>query len=354
MLVPIMMNTVLEIYPPEKRGAALGICMMAVVAAPGVGPAISGLTLQYLNWHWLFIILLPFSFLAMFLGMATLKDVTMLTYPKIDIPSIILSTLGFGGLIFGICSIETKGFYNITVLISLLCGIGGLALFSIRQFALKEPLLELRVFQYRSFTLGVIIIFIAFMMPISISIILPTFMQNGLGISPAIAGFAVLPGSILNAVIAPISGRLCDKIGGKPLAITGFSILTIAMFILSHVSPSVTLGVLIALHIFIFVGVSLIFTPIQTASLNQLPNEFNPHGVAILNTAQQISAAFGSSLFVGLMGAVQEKHLANMINPDALKQCDALTHGVNAAFTASLIMVLIGLIVSFFLNRKTD
>lgn len=354
MMIPIMMNTVLEIYPPEKRGAALGICMMVVVAAPGVGPAISGLTLQYLNWHWLFIILLPFSLLAIFIGAATIKNVTMLTCPKIDIPSIILSTLGFGGVIYGICAIETKGLFDIIVFISLLCGIGSLVLFSIRQLSLKQPLLELRVFKYPSFTLGVVIIFIAFMMPISVSIILPTFMQSGLGISPAMAGFAVLPGSILNALIAPISGRLCDKVGGKPLAIIGFSILTVAMFILSHVSASVTLAELIILHICIFSGVSLIFTPIQTTSLNQLPSEYNPHGVAVLNTAQQISAAFGSSLFIGLMGTVQENYLETIANPDTVQQCDALTHGMNAAFTASLVMVVIGLGVSIFLKKKIE
>jgi DHA2 family lincomycin resistance protein-like MFS transporter len=354
MLIPIMVNTVLDIYPLAKRGAAIGISMMVVVVAPGIGPILSGLILQYLDWHWLFFLILPFGLLAIVLGMITLKNVSVLTKPKIDVLSIALSSIGFGGLISGICSIVNIGFFNLTVMVSLLCGIGGLLCFSIRQFALKQPMLELRTFRYPMFTLGTAIIFITFMMPFAVNIILPTFMQSYLGIIPMIAGFALLPGSIINGAIAPLSGRLYDKIAAKPLAVAGFVALVTAMFFLSHISSAVTLTTLIALHICIFIGVGLIFTPIQANSLNQLPKEHNAHGVAIINTLQQISAAFGSSLFIGLMGAVQAKNLEKIQNPDILQQQAAIISGVNAAFTAALIMVVIGLILSFFIKRRNS
>jgi DHA2 family lincomycin resistance protein-like MFS transporter len=352
MLIPIMMNTILEIYPLAKRGAVIGISMIVVVVAPGIGPTLSGVILQYLNWHWLFFLVLPFGLLAIILGMINLKNLTTLTKPKIDVLSVVFSSIGFGGLIFGVCSIENIGFLNATVAVSLLCGIGGLILFSIRQLSLKQPLLELRVFRYPMFTLGTVIVFISFMIPFAVGIILPTFMQIGLGITPMIAGIALLPGSIINGAIAPLSGRLYDKIGAKPLAVTGFAFLSLAMFFLSHISSAVTLANLIALHMCILVGASLIFTPMQVNSLNQLPKEYYPHGVAIINTIQQISAAFGSSLFVGLMGAVQANHLEKINNPDILQQHAAITSGVDTAFTAALIMIVIGLILSFLIKRR--
>lgn len=263
MLIPIMVNTILEIYPLAKRGTAIGICMMVVVVAPGIGPTLSGVILQYLNWHWLFFLILPFALLAIIFGMITLKNVTTLTKPKIDVLSVVLSSIGFGGLIFGICSIETMGFFNATVLVSLLCGIGGLIWFSIRQFALKQPMLELRTFRYPQFILGTVMVFITFMMPFAVNIILPTFMQSGLGIAPMVAGVALLPGSIINGAVAPLSGRLYDKIGAKPLAVTGFAVLTAAMFFLSRISSTITLPILINIRIGIFIGVGLIFTPVQ-------------------------------------------------------------------------------------------
>ncbi len=351
MMIPIMMDTIMEIYPPNKRGVAIGICMMVVVVAPGVGPTLSGIILQYLNWHWLFFLILPFALLAIILGTITLKNVIPLTKPKIDVLSIVLSSIGFGGLIFGICSIETSGFLNVTVLASILCGIGGLVLFTRRQFILEQPMLELRVFRYPMFTLGAVMIFITFMMPFAVNIILPTYMQSVLGMTPMVAGLALLPGSILNGIVAPLSGRLYDKIGARLPVIFGFVVITAAMFFLSHISVSTTLTMIIVFQICMTLGIALIFTPTQTNSFKQLPKEYNAHGIAILSTVQQISAAFGSSLFIGLMGAVQANYLEKFKTPDISQQHAAIIAGVDIAFTAALIIVVIGLILSFFITR---
>jgi len=352
MLMPIMMNTIIQIYPPAKRGAALGVVMMVIVLAPGVGPTLSGLILQYLNWHWLFFLTLPFAFAAIVLGAVSIKNVSTLTKPKIDVLSVLLSTIGVGGLIFGICSIENNGFLNATVWGSVLCGLVGLALFSKRQFALKQPLLEIRSFRYPMFTLGVVLMFIAFMMPFAVNIILPTYFQNVLGVAPFIAGLALLPGCIVNGITAPLAGRLYDKSGAKPMLIAGFGTLTVAIVFLSCISASTSLVELIAIHACVFLGIALIFTPVQANSLNQLPKENSSDGVAILNTAQQMAAAFGSSLFVGLMGVVEIKNLEGITNPSALQQQAAIISGVDTAFTAALVIVIIGLALTVFIKTK--
>ena len=295
---------------------------------------------------------MPVSLVAIILGAINLKNLSSLTNPKIDFLSIVLSTIGFGGFIFGICSIENIGFSNAIVPISLLCGISGLILFSKRQFALKQPMLELRTLKYPMFTLGVAMIFITFMIPFAVNIILPTYMQGVLGLTPFVAGLALLPGGILNALISPFSGRLYDKFGAKLIATAGFAALIIDMFFLSHISGSTTLTMLITLQICMTLGVGFIFAPIQANSLNQLPREYNAHGVTILNTSLQIAAAFGSSLFIGLMGATQGKYLLNYENPGIVQQNAALISGVDIAFTAALILVVIGLILSFFIKQR--
>lgn len=351
MLLPIMMDTIMEIFPPAKRGTAMGICMMVVVAAPGIGSMLSGLILQYLHWHWLFIIILPFSIISLILGAMFLKSYSVLTKPKIDILSILLSTIGFGGLIFGICSIENLGFLNLTVFVSLIFGIIGLFLFSKRQLVLKQPMLEFRTFRYPIFTLGTLILFINFMIPFAVNIILPTYLQSVLGYTSLFAGLMFLPGCIVNIFITPIAGRFFDKIGARPLLFAGFAVLTISMFFLSRVSGATTLIMAIILQSCMTLGIGLIITPAQTSSLNQLPKEYRAHGIAILNTTQQIAGAFGSSLFIGLMGAVQIKQLERIKNPDILQQHAAIISGVDMAFTAALILVVIGLILSFFIKQ---
>jgi drug resistance transporter, EmrB/QacA subfamily len=354
MLIPIMMYTILAIFPPEQRGSAIGLSLIVVVVAPAIGPTLSGLVLQYLDWHWLFFATLPLSLLAIILGMFSLINVSNLSKPKIDIVSILLSTVGFGGLIFGICSIETMGFFNGTVMIALFAGIAGVAFFVIRQLSLKQPMIEMRAFRYPMFSLSTCILLIAFMIPFSINIILPTYLQNILGLSPSAAGLALLPGGILCGFITPLSGKLFDKIGAKPLVLSGFFILTGTMFMLSRITASTNLTMLIILHCFTFVGTSLINTPIQTNALNQLPKEYNAHGVAITNTIQQLAAAFGSSLFIGLMGARQTAYLSKLTNPSIHQQQNAMILGVKEAFTAALIMVIAALILTFSIKGNRE
>lgn len=352
MLIPIMMNTILAIYPPEKRGAAIGLSLIAVVVAPAVGPTLSVLVLLHLNWHWLFFFILPFAAAAIVLGAVSLQNVSGLSKPKTDILSVILSTVGFGGLIFGICSIESAGFWNAPVLFSLIGGIGGLILFVLRQLSLPQPMLELRAFRFPMFSLGAAVFLIAFMIPFSANIILPTYLQSSMGLTPFEAGIALMPGGILCGVFTPLSGWLYDRIGAKPPVIAGFSLLIVTTFFLSHLTASTSLIAIIFLHIFTYIGTSLINTPLQTNSLNQLPGNYNPHGVAIINTIQQIAAAFGSSLFIGLMGAVQTNCLSGYDSPTPEQQHAAIVSGVNTAFSAAFILVIIALIASLFIQSK--
>lgn len=351
MLLPIMMDTIMVIFPPAKRGAAMGICMMVVIAAPGIGPTLSGLILQYMEWRWLFFSMLPFAVLAIVTGTLFLKSFSTLTKPKIDGLSILFSTLGFGGLIFGLASVETLGLRNVSVIVSLLCGVIGLFVFSKRQLTLDYPMLELRVFRHSMFTLGTGVLFISFMMPFAVNIILPTYMQDVQGVNTFTAGLALLPGGLLNLIAVPASGRAYDKLGAKSLVIVGFSILTVTMFFLSCISGETVLATLIALQVLMTLGVSLIITPSQTNSLNQLPGDEMVHGVAILNTVQQVAAAFGSSLFIGLMGA-HTAHFDKSAVPNISQQRLATIEGTNVAFTAALVMAAIGLILSLFIKQR--
>jgi DHA2 family lincomycin resistance protein-like MFS transporter len=352
LMIPIIMYTILALYPPEKRGAAMGISMLVVVLAPALGPTLSGLVLQNLNWHWLFWSIIPVALICILLGFLYLRNVSSLAKPKFDVPSIILSTIGFGGLLYGISSVATAGFFNPVVIISLVCGIGCLIVFTFRQIGLKQPMLNLQIFRFPMFALGTVITFISFMMPFAVNIILPTYMQDVLGITPFAAGLALLPGGICCSIILPIAGHLYDKIGAKPLAIIGFAVVTTGMFFLSRISASTNLSMLIILHVCMTSGIALLITPVQTNSLNQLSKEHNAHGVTLLNTTQQISAAFGSTLFIGLLAAVQAKSLSGLEVPSVEQQHTALVSGADTAFTAALIIAVAGLILSFFIRRR--
>ena len=102
MLIPIMMNTALVITPPEKRGSTMGLCICAILVGPALGPIVSGTLLQFFNWQSLFIMLIPLAIISIITGALFLENVSVITKPKIDYLSIVLSTIGFAGIIYGI------------------------------------------------------------------------------------------------------------------------------------------------------------------------------------------------------------------------------------------------------------
>ena len=352
MLIPNIVNTLIVINPEDKRGKALGLFNLVMFFAPAIGPVISGIIVQYLNWRWLFFTILPFSIIALILGVIYLENVTELSKPHLDLISILLSTIGFGGLIYGASNLGAASisFFAVPFVIS----VAALILFGFRQLNLKEPMLDIRAFKYPMFTIGTLLIIIMHMVNFSI-MLLPLFMEGAMGLSAFTSGLIMLPGGIINGIVAPIAGSIYDKYGPKKLIFPGFLISTVVFFILSHaMTVSISIPVIIVLHCLSLVAVGMINTPTQTNSLNQLTPALYPHGTAITNTLQQIAGAFGTSLFIALMTAGQKSFISKAGANDAAIQAQGLAAGVRQSLTVAFCILIVGLILSFFVKRNTN
>lgn len=350
MLVPIMMNTIVVINPPEKRGAAVGLGLFVILFAPSIAPSISGVILQTLSWRYLFIIEIPLIIIALLLGYKYLEKVTELTNPKIDIISIILSTLGFGGIIMGFSSLGNK-----KASIFFIVGIIALILFSIRQLKLEEPMLDLRVLKSNTYTLGVIFVMIAMMTLFETLVVMPMYLEGVYHLTPLQVGIAILPAGLINAVTSIITGNIYDKLGAKKVVPFGFIILVVSFFLLSRVDVHTSYKTIIILLCILNVGMPLVMTSSQTNSLNQLKPREYPHGTAIINTVQQISAAMGSSLFVSLMTTRKNSYLNSIGgNVSSDQVTEAFTKGFNYTFLVGAIILLIGLLgsLTLFIKRR--
>lgn len=200
LLIPIIFNVFLLIFPPARRGKVMGFVGLVIMFAPAIGPTLSGVIVDHLGWRFLFITVIPFALFSIAFAYRYLINVSEVSKPKIDVLSLIFSTVGFGGIVFGFSSAgegET-GFLNPAVYIPIVSGVVALIFFSIRQFKLEEPLLNLRVFRFPMYSHAVILFLIIIMAMFSSEIILPMFMQGPLGVTPATAGLILLPGAILN------------------------------------------------------------------------------------------------------------------------------------------------------------
>ncbi|XKF67533.1 DHA2 family efflux MFS transporter permease subunit [Virgibacillus necropolis] len=342
-MLPLMMTIFLLIFPIEKRGSAMGMVGLIISFAPAIGPTLSGWVVQHYPWRYLFYIILPVAIIDIIIAYFVLKNVTTRTFPKVDYLSIVLSTLGFGGLLYGVSSAGNYGWTSIYVILSLVIGVISLTAFITRQFKLKQPILEFRVFKYKMFTITTMIGMIAFIGLIGAETMLPIYMQNMAGFTAIESGIMIMPGALLMGFMSPITGRIFDKIGARWLVIIGLAILTVTTFLFTDLTANTSLTYLTVVFAIRMFGISMVMMPATTAGLNQLPNRLIPHGTAMNNTMRQVAASIGTAVLITVMTATA----LNTGDPNGL------IHGVNVAFYVVTAISLIGLILSFFIKGTT-
>ncbi|RAS86778.1 DHA2 family efflux MFS transporter permease subunit [Priestia endophytica] len=353
LLLPLMFNTILVIIPPHKRGRSMGIIGLVIMFAPAVGPTVSGLILKTLTWHWIFWISLPLLIVALVFGAFFMQNVTKPTKPKIDVFSIVLSTIGFGGIVYGFSSAgEGGGWGSSNVIFAIAIGVVALVAFSVRQVKMDKPMLNLNAFKYPMFVIGLLLVLVCMMVMLSAMMILPLYLQTSLALSTFAAGLMLLPGGIINGILSPVMGGLFDRFGPKWLVIPGLVIVAGTMYGFSTVTLETSTGFIVGLHIALMVGISMIMMPAQTNGLNQLPPELYPDGTAIMNTLQQVAGAIGTAIGISILSSGSRSFLETVSDQkDPINQLLAFTNGVQHAFIFAIIVAVIGLVISFFIKR---
>lgn len=336
-MMPLLQTIMFIIFPIERRGTAMGMFGLVIAFAPAIGPTLSGWLVDQFPWRSVFYVVLPIALINIVAAYYLLRNVTEQTYPKVDIPSIILSTLGFGGLLYGFSIAGNLGWGSYQFIFSLVIGGISLIVFILRQLKLEQPILEFRIFKYKVFSITTLLGMIAFVSMIGTAVILPLFMQNMLGFSALDSGLVLLPGAIIMGIMNPITGRLFDKFGARWLSIIGFTILGVTTFMFTNLSTETSFNYLAVINAFRMLSISMIMMPVTTAGLNQLPMHLIPHGSALNNTLRQVAGAVGTAMLVTVMAtsAIPE----NGIN--------GLIHGVNVSFIVAGIISVLGFFLAF-------
>ena len=344
-MLPLMQTVFLTIFPMEKRGRAMGMVGLVISFAPAIGPTLSGWAVETFSWRSLFYIIFPIAVIDLLLAIILMKNVTTLRETQIDIVSVILSTLGFGGLLYGFSSAGSSGWTSTEVLTSLLVGAAALIFFIARQMKLKKPMLEFRVFSFGIFSLTTLLGTLVFALLIGTETILPLYTQKVRGVSAFDTGLMLLPGAIVMGMMSPFIGRVFDKIGGKGLAMTGFFIILLTSLPFMNLTDSTSLIWIVVVYTARLLGTAMIMMPVTTAGINALPRHLIPHGTAMNNTVRQVGGSIGTALLVSVMSS-QAAH-ANASTP-----ANAALHGMNAAFVVAACIALAGFLLSFILKKK--
>ncbi|WBL19441.1 MDR family MFS transporter [Citricoccus sp. NR2] len=348
-MMPLLMTTVLNVVPASRRGRTMGVISIVIAVAPAIGPTVGGVVLDALTWRWMFLLVLPIAVLALVLGGMMIRNVTDTKQVPLDLLSVVLSAVGFSGLIYGLSSIgeAATGHAVVAPWIPVVIGAVALLVFTLRQLSLKDfALLDLRVFSVGTFTMALLLMLISMMSLFGTIILLPIYMQQVLGHSTLESGLALLPGGLLMGVLGWFVGRAFDRIGARPLVIPGALLASGGLWLMTLFTENTQLWMIVGAHSVLTTGLALLFSPLMTTALGSLPPRLYPHGSALMSTLQQVAAGAGTALFITVMT------VATMVGAGAGQ--DAVTAqmtGVHNALVIGALISLVTIVGVFFLRN---
>ncbi|HGL4427580.1 TPA: DHA2 family efflux MFS transporter permease subunit [Staphylococcus aureus] len=382
-LMPLGSIVIITIYPPEKRGAAMGTMGIAMILAPAIGPTLSGYIVRNYHWNVMFYGMFIIGIIAILVGFVWFKLYQYTTNPKADIPGIIFSTIGFGALLYGFSEAGNKGWGSVEIETMFAIGIIFIILFVIRELRMKSPMLNLEVLKFPTFTLTTIINMVVMLSLYGGMILLPIYLQNLRGFSALDSGLLLLPGSLIMGLLGPFAGKLLDTIGLKPLAIFGIAVMTYATWELTKLNMDTPYMTIMGIYVLRSFGMAFIMMPMVTAAINALPGRLASHGNAFLNTMRQLAGSIGTAILVTVMTTQTTQHLSafgeeldktNPVVQDHMRELAsqyggqegamkvllqfvnklATVEGINDAFIVATIFSIIALILCLFLqsNKK--
>lgn len=353
-MMPLLMTTVMTLVPADRRGPVMGNISLVISVAPAIGPAISGIVLHYLTWPFLFWLVLPIALAALALGALRIENVTETRYAPLDLLSVPLAAVAFGGLVYGLSGFGVAAGSEVAVQPPVSIGVGAvaMALFVWRQIGLQrrdKALLDFRTLQARNYRVGLFVLLITSVCLFGTIILLPIYLQNVLGIDTLQTGLMLLPGGLLMGLLGPQVGKLYDRIGPRPLVVPGAVVVSGVLWALTFLGTGTSIWAIFAGHLVLSVGLACIFTPVFTVSLSSVKPGLYSHGSALLGSSQQVFGAAGVALFVAIMSARSAGLLA-----ESTDSASALTAGITAAFTVGAIVSMLAIAAAFFIRRAPE
>lgn len=344
LILPLMFAVVMQIFPPQKIGAVMGVCALVIMFAPAIGPTLTGLILAKLSWNWIFWAFVPFLAIALIFAITSLENVGNITKPHVDLLSILESAVGCSGLVIGASLSSRDGWLSASVLTALIVGIIVLAFYIHRQLNIELPILNLKIFKNKAFAIGSSLVMIDFGIILSAMYLLPMYIQNGLLLPVALTGMIMLPGGIINALTSAVAGRLYDQVGAKRPAMIGFFIALIGAIMLACTTPHSSIAYVIAAHVILMIGCPLAMSPSQTSALNSLKGLESGDGSTILNTMQQIVGALATALATSFL------ELGRAAGTGSLAA--RFTNGVHFGIYFTIVLVVVAIILTFMMQDK--
>ncbi|HEV8152408.1 MAG TPA: DHA2 family efflux MFS transporter permease subunit [Solirubrobacteraceae bacterium] len=302
-VTPLTLTLLNEAVPAERRGAALGIWAGVSGLGVAMGPLVGGAVVEGISWHWIFWLNVPVGLALLPLAGRMLSE-SHGPNERLDLPGLALAGTGLLGLTFGIVRANALGWTSATVLTSLALGVVLLAAFAAWETRSSQPMLPLRFFRARGFAATNGVSFAMFFGTFGSIFLLSQFFQAAQGLGPFEAGLRTLPWTAMPMFVAPVAGLLSDRIGSRPLMVTGLALQSIAIAWLAAVSsPTTPYAELIAPFILAGTGMALVFAPSANAVLTSVRPQEAGQASGATNAIREVGGVMGVAVLAGVFSA---------------------------------------------------
>jgi EmrB/QacA subfamily drug resistance transporter len=310
---PATLSIIAATFPPRQRGTAIGIWAGVSALALAIGPLVGGLLTEHLSWHWIFFVNIPVGVLGIAASFLLIDESKDETHVRMDVPGLATSAIGLFTLTYGLIEANNYGWTSARILGSFAIAFVALAAFVELERRQRAPMLDLTLFRSGTYAGANIVIFLVALAMFGVFFFVSLYMQNILGYSAIQAGAAFLPMTILIILIAPIAGRLSDRIGSRWLMAGGMTLLAVQLLYLSRLEQHESYSHLLPAMLIGGAGIALTMTPSAAAATRSVPVEKAGVGAGVLNACRQVGGAVG----IAVMGAIMANELGGAPSPQS-------------------------------------
>lgn len=348
-LMVMVMALILLSFPRESRGSAMGLVNLVICFAPAIGPTLGGMLATFMGWRMLFVVVAVASLLVVVLAYFALKDGVDFPNTPLDPVSVIFSVSGLFLLLLGFSLFGPESMH--IALPSIIVGAILTGIFVWRQSKLDEPMLCLDVLKSRRYRVAFVVIGCVQAVIIGLGTLLMYYIQNVLGFSSAVSGLVTLPGAIVGAIAALVAGRMFDARGVRGVALIGGVLTVVGAFGMIFFGVETAIVFVAITYLVSYVGVEMLFTPVNTWGVNSLENSRVQHATATSNTMNQVCGALGTA-FIIAVSSFGSSYAAGL----GLVDVEQTATGYHFSFIVVLALSLIIMFVVLFgvRNKKSD
>ena len=334
-MIPLSQSLITTIYPPHQRGLALGIWSMTTIVSPVVGPLVGGWLTENQSWHWVFLINLPIGLLVAFMvsGLFAHRESPTRKVP-VDFTGLGLLIVGVGALQILLDKGNELDWFGSTFIISMAClAVFALALFVVWELYEEHPVVDIRLFASRNFTVGVVCLMLGTMAWFGTVIVLPLWLQTYNGYTAVWAGKTMAFGGMLTVLLGPIVGANLNRFDPRAIASVGFIMFGTALFWSARFTPDVDFWSLALNRLFIGMGISFFFMPLTIIHMSGLAPDRMASAAGLGNFMRIIGSSFGTAILTSMFEHKAIQHHAELAeqisiyNPNSVGYLESLQAG---------------------------